>query len=332
MKRLPPLKVKDPVEFGKVAVLMGGWSAEREISLMSGNAVLKALLSKGVDAHAVDPSDDFQSGLKEGGFDRAFIALHGRGGEDGTVQGALEFLQMPYTGSGVLGSAISMDKVRSKQLFAASGLATPGYFLLEKADELAPAAEKLGFPLAVKPVREGSSIGLSKVRSVEELLHAFDVAKTHDSQVLVEQWIEGPEYTAAVVDDLVLPMIRIETPNVFYDYEAKYFANDTEYHCPCGLDPDVEADYAEQVLKAFHATSARGWGRVDFMTDDAGKAYMLEVNTVPGMTSTSLVPMAARQLGYTFEELVWRVLETSVLEADVLENGVTEPAENNHAG
>ncbi len=322
MKRLPAQKIKDPVEFGKVAVLMGGWSAEREISLMSGNAVLAALVSQGVDAHAVDPSEDFQTALKEGGYTRAFIALHGRGGEDGTVQGALEFLQMPYTGSGVLGSAISMDKVRSKQLFAASGLATPGYFLLESAEELALAADQLGYPLAVKPAREGSSIGLSKVTRLDELHKAFDVAKTHDKQVLVEQWIEGPEYTAAVIDGLVLPMIRIETPNVFYDYEAKYFANDTQYHCPCGLDPDVEAEYARQVLIAFNATSARGWGRVDFMTDDAGKAYMLEVNTVPGMTSTSLVPMAARQLGYTFEQLVWRVLETSVI----------EPAEGDHAG
>lgn len=326
MKRLPPAKVSDPIEFGKVAVLMGGWSAEREISLKSGHAVLKALRNAGVDAHAVDPSDDFQTELLKGGFDRAFIALHGRGGEDGTVQGVLEFMHMPYTGSGVLGSAISMDKVRSKQLFAACGLATPGYFLLEQAEDLEPAARQLGFPLAVKPAREGSSIGLSKVSKPEELAAAFEIAKTHDSQVLVEQWIEGPEYTAAIINERVLPLIRIETPNVFYDYEAKYFADDTQYHCPCGLDEDVEAAYAAQALKAFHATSARGWGRVDFIAGEDGTAYMLEVNTVPGMTSTSLVPMAARQLGYTFEQLVWRVLETSLIDAEASDSGDAQHA------
>lgn len=314
MKSLPPLKLSDARDFGKVAVLMGGWSAERAISLQTGEAVLEALVKKGVDAHAVDPRDDFQRALKKGQYDRAFIALHGRGGEDGTLQGALEFLGMPYTGSGVLGSAISMDKVRTKQLFEACGLDTPGYFLLEDAEQLEDAATRLGFPLAVKPAREGSSIGLTKVTQASELRPAFDLARNHDRQVLIEQWIEGDEYTAAVIDGHVLPMIRIETPKVFYNYEAKYFSNDTQYHCPCGLDEAAEAEFARQVLSAFEATSARGWGRVDFMTDDSGKAYMLEVNTVPGMTSTSLVPMAAKQVGCSFEELVWRVLETSLIE------------------
>ncbi|MFK8030279.1 MAG: D-alanine--D-alanine ligase [Gammaproteobacteria bacterium] len=314
MKRLPPPLITDPGEFGKVAVLMGGWSAERAISLQTGEAVLNALKHEGVDAYAVDPRDNFQDALGDGEFDRAFIALHGRGGEDGTIQGALEFLKLPYTGSGVLGSAISMDKVRTKQLFEASGLATPGYFLLESAEHLNAAADKLGFPLAVKPAREGSSIGLSKVTQIGELAKAFDIAHALDKQVLLEQWIEGPEYTAAVINDQVLPMIRIETPKVFYNYEAKYFSDDTQYHCPCGLDDEVEARYAEQVLQAFEATSAKGWGRVDFMTDEHGKAYMLEVNTVPGMTATSLVPMAAKQLGCSFEQLVWRVLETSLID------------------
>ncbi len=320
MNQLPPPQISDPALFGKVAVLMGGWSAERDVSLQTGKAVLEALVKEGVDAHAVDPRDEFQSTLQQGGFDRVFIALHGRGGEDGTVQGALEFLQLPYTGSGVLGSAISMDKIRSKQLFEASGLATPGYFLLESDKQLELAAEKLGFPLAVKPAREGSSIGLSKVTHADQLREAFALANEHDKQVLLEQWIEGPEYTAAVINGQVLPMIRIETPNVFYDYEAKYLANTTRYHCPCGLDEEVEREYADLVLRAFDATSARGWGRVDFMTDESGKAYMLEVNTVPGMTGTSLVPMAAKQLGYSFEQLVWRVLETSLIDTDLNES------------
>ncbi|MEM7083675.1 MAG: D-alanine--D-alanine ligase [Pseudomonadota bacterium] len=309
---LPPLRIQDPAEFGKVAVLMGGWSAERDISLQTGTAILAALRSRGIEAQTVDPRDSFQAALQDGGYARAFIALHGRGGEDGTVQGALELLQIPYTGSGVLGSAISMDKVRSKQLFEAAGLATPGYRLVRFADELDDAAAALGFPLAVKPAREGSSIGLNKVTRADELRRAFDAANALDTHVLLEQWIEGPEYTAAVMSGVVLPMIRIETPNVFYDYEAKYFSNTTQYHCPCGLDPDTEARYAQDVLNAFEATSARGWGRVDFMTDSNGSALMLEVNTVPGMTATSLVPMAAKELGCSFEELVWRVLETSL--------------------
>lgn len=314
MSALPPCKVSNARDFGKVAVLMGGWSAERAISLQTGEAVLAALLAKGVDAHAVDPRDDFQQALKAGQYDRAFIALHGRGGEDGTLQGALEFLDLPYTGSGVLGSAISMDKVRTKQLFEASGLDTPGYFLLEDSTQLGAAADQLGYPLAVKPAREGSSIGLTKVTQPSELSAAFELAKVHDREVLLEQWIEGPEYTAAVIGEQVLPMIRIETPKEFYNYEAKYFSNDTQYHCPCGLDEATETRYAQQVLQAFKATSARGWGRVDFMTDDSGKAFMLEVNTVPGMTGSSLVPMAAKQLGCSFEELVWRVLETSLID------------------
>lgn len=316
MMRLPPERVSNPADFGKVAVLMGGWSAERDISLITGKAVLKGLLARGVDAHAVDPKESFQDTLQGGDFTRAFIALHGRGGEDGTVQGALEFLQLPYTGSGVLGSAINMDKVRSKQLFEAHGLLTPKYFTVESLDDLKAAVSQLDYPVAIKPAHEGSSIGLSKVTQASELSEAWAVASTHDSQVMVERWIEGSEYTAAVIDGRVLPMIRIETPNVFYDYEAKYFSDNTEYFCPSGLASELEEGYAKQVLTAFNATSARGWGRVDFMTDADGNAYFLEVNTVPGMTPTSLVPMAARQLGYSFEELVWRVLETSMGEFD----------------
>lgn len=312
MNRLPHCRISDPLDFGKVAVLMGGWSSERDISLLTGKAVLGALIKRGVNAHAVDPADGFQSTLIDGKFDRVFIALHGRGGEDGTVQGALEFLQIPYTGSGVLGSAISMDKVRSKQLFEACGLHTPRYFLAETAADLPMIAAQLGFPLAVKPAHEGSSIGLNKVSDQKQLEEAYAIAATHDSNVLVENWIDGGEYTAAVLDGHVLPLIRIETPNTFFDYEAKYFSDDTRYHCPAGLPVEEEQRLAEEVLTAFNATSARGWGRVDFMLDENSTAFFLEVNTVPGMTSHSLVPMAARQLGYDFAELVWRVLETSV--------------------
>ncbi|NNF17918.1 MAG: D-alanine--D-alanine ligase [Gammaproteobacteria bacterium] len=306
--------MKDASQFGKVAVLMGGWSAERDISLLTGSAVLRALLAQGVDAHKIDPQEGFQRALLDGGFDRAFIALHGRGGEDGTVQGALEFLGIPYTGSGVLGSAICMDKVRCKQLFEAHGLQTPGYFLAASLADLEHIATRLGFPLAVKPAHEGSSIGLNKVDDFAALKEAYAVAVTLDSQVLVEQWIDGPEYTAAILGERVLPMIRIETPNLFYDYEAKYVSEDTRFHCPCGLPGDVEERLAEDCMTAFTAASARGWGRVDFMLDDTGAASFLEVNTVPGLTSHSLVPMAARQLGYGFDELAWRILETSLVE------------------
>ena len=311
--KLPAPLIDDPAQFGKVAVLMGGWSAERDISLLSGAAVLNALQRRGVDAHKLDPQDSFRSALLSGSFDRAWIALHGRGGEDGTVQGALEFLGVPYTGSGVLGSAIAMDKVRSKQVFEAAGLKTPRYAVVtEGASDFQATAADVGFPLAVKPAHEGSSIGMSKVDSAGGVTAAVEAARKYDRTVLFERWIGGPEYTAGILGDVVLPLIRIETPRTFYDYQAKYLSGDTSYHCPCGLDAAVEARCAQVARQAFDAVGARGWGRVDFMLDDDGTPLLLEVNTLPGMTTHSLVPMAAAQAGCDFDELVWRILETSL--------------------
>lgn len=312
---LPPLRIRDAAAFGKVAVLMGGWSAERDISLLSGDAVLAGLLRGGVDAHKVDPSDGFQQTLQGGGYDRVWNALHGRGGEDGTVQGALEMLRIPYTGSGVLGSAIGMDKVRSKQVFQAAGLATPQFAVIRDGESADVSARQIGFPLAVKPAQEGSSIGLTRVESAAGLDEALASARQYDRTVLLERWIDGPEYTAGVLGDVVLPLIRIETPRVFYDYEAKYFSDETSYHCPCGLTAEREQVCVDAAAQAFHAVGARGWGRVDFMLGEDGTPLMLEVNTLPGMTSHSLVPMAAAQIGCDFDELVWRILETSFVAA-----------------
>lgn len=309
---LPPLRVQDPAQFGKVAVLMGGWSAERDISLKTGAAVLAALKQRGVDAHCVDPKDGFHDVLLGGGYDRAWIALHGRGGEDGTVQGALEFLSIPYTGSGVLGSAIGMDKVRTKQSFAAAGLKTPAYAVLRADGPVGAAVEHVGLPMAVKPAHEGSSIGMTRVNDAGDLAAAVAKAREFDRTVLLEQWIEGPEYTAGILGDVVLPLIRIETPRTFYDYQAKYFSGDTQYHCPSGLAPELEEEYALACRAAFHAVGARCWGRVDFMMNDNDEALFLEVNTLPGMTETSLVPMAAAHIGCDFGELAWRILETSM--------------------
>lgn len=308
---LPAPAITDAAAFGKVAVLLGGWSAEREISLLSGTAVLTALKKRGVDAHAVDPKEGFQSTLINGGFDRAWIALHGRGGEDGTVQGALEYLQIPYTGSGVLGSAIGMDKIRTKQAFVSAGLKTPAYAVLQPGDSTVEAVEHVALPMAVKPAHEGSSIGMTRVEKVADLGAAIERARKYDPTVLLESWIDGPEYTASVLGDTVLPLIRIETGRTFYDYDAKYVSGDTIYHCPSGLDAAREAEYSVAVLAAFNAVGARGWGRVDFMLGDAGEPLFLEINTLPGMTATSLVPRAAAQVGCDFEELTWRILETS---------------------
>ena len=308
MSRMP---IHDPAEFGRVAVLMGGDSAEREISLLSGEAVLAALCRRGVDAHRVDPSEGLGALLSGPGFDRAWIALHGRGGEDGLMQGALDTLRVPYTGSRVLGSALSMDKLRSKQLFQAQGLATPRWRVMESAGEAAAIVAELGLPLIVKPAGEGSSVGMSKVTAAEELPAAFAEASKWAGPVLVEEWVSGGEYSVGVLQSEVLPTVRIETPRVFYDYEAKYFSDDTRYHCPCGLAPEREAQFAELVRVAFDAVAASGWGRVDFLLPDDGTPRFLEVNTIPGMTSHSLVPMGARQAGIDFEELAWRVLETS---------------------
>jgi D-alanine-D-alanine ligase len=298
------------VEFGKVAVLMGGWSAEREVSLKSGNAVLQALLSQGVDAHGIDADRNLCEQLK--GFDRVFNILHGRGGEDGDVQGLLNILQMPYTGTGVLGSALAMDKLLTKQIWQSLGLPTPDYRVLQSQQDCQQAVEDLGLPLMVKPVLEGSSIGMSKVTRAEDMLPAWRTASECDSTVIAEKFINGKEYTAAILGERVLPMIGLETKRDFYDYQAKYVDDDTSYICPCGLDVEVEKLLAALVQKAFAAVQGRDWGRVDFMLDEHGQPWLIEVNTVPGMTDHSLVPMAARQAGISFESLVMEILRETL--------------------
>ena len=303
--------VREPSEFGRVAVLMGGQSAERPISLKSGQAVLEALWRRGVDAHGVDAGPDVLSVLRDGGYARAFIALHGRGGEDGVIQGALQTLGLPYTGSGVLGSALGMDKRRCKLIWSALGLPTPEFVLLASAPDLEVAAG-LGFPLMVKPVHEGSSIGMARVDDAQALAEAWTAARDYDDQVIAERWITGAEYTVAVLDGGPLPLIRLETPRGFYDYEAKYRADSTRYHCPCGLPAAREAELQGLALRAFDAVGARGWGRVDILLDGAQRPWLIEVNTVPGMTVHSLVPMAARAAGIDFDELVMRILRSSL--------------------
>ncbi|MDH5387330.1 MAG: D-alanine--D-alanine ligase [Gammaproteobacteria bacterium] len=298
-----------PNDFGKVAVLMGGWSAEREISLLSGNAVLKALQAQGIDAHGVDVGHDIATVMNEGEFDRAFIILHGRGGEDGTIQGLLSAMSIPYTGSRVLGSSLSMDKLRTKQIWSAVGLPTPDYLILDSEADCAEAIKKIGLPLIVKPVLEGSSIGMSKVENESKLIPAWKKARDCGGTVIAERWVHGVEYTAAILNDDVLPMIRLETSNVFYDYEAKYQSEDTKYICPCGLPADEENYLALMVKKAFDAVGANGWGRVDFMIDQKNQPWLIEVNTVPGMTDHSLVPMAAKRAGIDFERLVVEILK-----------------------
>jgi len=295
--------------FGKVAVLLGGKSAEREVSLNSGGMVLKALRSRAVDAHAFDPAERNLEDLLKQKFARAFIALHGRFGEDGTVQGVLEWLGVPYTGSGILASALAMDKLRTKLLWHAEGLPTPPYEVLRKESDLKAVAKRLGTPLFVKPAAEGSSVGMSKVRSAAALDEAYALAVNYDPVVIAEKFIDGPELTAAILGDEVLPLIRIETPREFYDYDAKYIANDTRYHVPCGLPDKKEAQLRQLCLKAFRALGCRGWGRVDLMLDKRGRPYLLEVNTAPGMTDHSLVPMAARATGLSYEDLCVRILE-----------------------
>ena len=304
-------------EFGKVAVLMGGHSAEREVSLKSGAAVLKALKEHGVDAHAIDVGVDVLTKLQSGGYDRAFIILHGRGGEDGILQGALELLGLPYTGSGVLASAVGMDKWRTKLLWQAAGLPVPDYALLDAGSDFAAVEHKLGLPLFVKPANEGSSVGISKVSKAGELAAAYRTAVEHDALVLAEQFIGGGEYTVAILGDQVLPVVKIEPSGEFYDYEAKYLSDDTRYLCPCGLSAEKEAEMQALARKAFDVLGCRGWGRIDILLDEAANPYLLEANTLPGMTDHSLVPMAARAAGIAFEELVWRILENSMQEGDV---------------
>jgi D-alanine-D-alanine ligase len=298
-------------EFGKVAVLQGGSSSERDISLLSGAAVLAALRARGVDAHAFDPAERPLTDLLHEKYSRVWIALHGPGGEDGTVQGALECLGIPYTGSGVQGSAVCMDKLRTKRLVAAVGIATADSLELHGAQDFELAIAELGLPLIVKPATQGSSVGMSKVDTAAQLPAAYAAAAATDTSVFAEPWITGSEYTVGILQGETLPSIRIETPNTFYDYEAKYLRNDTRYHCPSGLSPEAEKHLAALARGAFAAAGAWGWGRVDFMTDASGRPLLLEINTVPGMTDHSLVPMAARSAGIDFETLVWRVLETS---------------------
>jgi D-alanine-D-alanine ligase len=299
-------------QFGKVAVLMGGKSAEREISLLSGNGVLAALRSKGVDAHAFDPSLRDLYELKREGFARCFIALHGRGGEDGTIQGALETLGIPYTGSGVLGSAIAMDKWRTKMCWLANGLPTPRFRILTEKEDWDSVARDLGLPLIVKPANEGSTLGLTKVQKAGELKAAYELAaRKYKDIALAEQFVDGPEYTASIVDDAPLPLIRIEAPQGNYDYQNKYFTDDTKYHCPAGLPAAKEQELQALALRSFKLIGCAGWGRVDLMLDSAGKPYLLEVNTAPGMTGHSLVPMAAKATGVAYEDLCVKILQSA---------------------
>jgi D-alanine-D-alanine ligase len=298
------------LNFGKVAVLLGGSSAEREISLMSGNGVLQALRAKGIDAYAFDPAQRDLFELKREGYARCFIALHGRGGEDGTLQGALEILGVPYTGSGVLGSAIGMDKWRTKMVWIANGLPTPRYRILNPGEDWKAIARDLGLPLIVKPANEGSTLGLTKVTAVKQLPAAYELAaKKYHDVALAEQFIDGPEYTASVLGDTALPLIRIEAPQGNYDYQNKYFTDDTKYHCPCGLPSKKEEELKALALQAFRVAGCSGWGRIDLMLDSKHRPWLLEVNTSPGMTGHSLVPMAARAVGLSYEDLCVKILE-----------------------
>ncbi|WP_044182231.1 D-alanine--D-alanine ligase [Phytobacter massiliensis] len=300
----------------KVAVLLGGFSAERDVSLNSGAAVVAGLREGGIDAHPVDPRETDVTRLKEMGFVKVFIALHGRGGEDGTLQGLLELIGLPYTGSGVMASALSMDKSRSKLLWQAAGLPVAPWVTLARSEfekgldsSVIQRITELGLPVIVKPNREGSSVGMSKVEDSADLPAALALAFQHDDEILVEKWLSGPEFTVAMVGKEILPSIRIQPAGTFYDYEAKYLSDETKYFCPAGLEVDEEARLQALVLKAWHVLGCRGWGRIDAMRDSDGQFYLLEANTAPGMTSHSLVPMAARQAGMTFSQLVVRILE-----------------------
>ena len=316
MSRLKNLAAARPArssaDFGKVAVLLGGDSSEREISLLSGNAVLAALKRRGVNAEGFDPGERAVQELVSGGFDRAWIALHGPGGEDGVMQGALEWLGVPYTGSGVLASALTMDKLKTKRVVVGAGLTAPPYTVLTGPDDLPRALNEVGLPMMVKPASQGSSVGITKVKTAGELESAYVEARRVDPIVFAEAFIEGDELTVGVLGQSALPSIRIVPATEFYDYQAKYFRDDTQYHCPSGLTAPAEAELAAAALATFRVTDCFGWGRVDFMRDGrTGKFYFIEINTTPGMTGHSLVPMAARQAGIDFEDLVWRVLESS---------------------
>lgn len=302
----------DMRKFGKVAVLLGGTAAERQISLISGKAVLEALQGAGVDAHAFDPAERPVTELA--GFDRAFIVLHGRGGEDGTMQGLLEWMKIPYTGSGVLASALGMDKARTKQVWIGCGLPTPKYARLHAGSDWGRIVADLGLPLMIKPAHEGSSIGMCKVEKADELPAGYANAAAYDSEVIAERWITGSEYTVSILGDRALPVIRMKTDRNFYDYEAKYQAHDTQYLIPCGLTAEKEKELQELAVRAFAAVGASGWGRIDAMMDEQGHFWLLEVNTVPGMTDHSLVPMAAAAAGVNFRELVLAILAQTLEE------------------
>lgn len=310
-------KQVDVKQFGKVAVLLGGKSGEREVSLKSGSAVLSALQRQGVDAHAFDPAERSLSELS--GFDRVFISLHGRFGEDGTMQGLLDLMGIPYTGSGVMASAVGMDKWRTKLLWRASGVVTPDFEMLDANTDFAKVVNQLGLPLFVKPANEGSSIGITKVKTAEALPEAYALAAKADPLVIAEKFVGSGEYTVGILDGEALPIIRIVPKNEYYDFEAKYLRNDTEYHCPSGLDAAREAQIQQEALVAFKVLGCKGWGRVDFLMDEAGKHYFLEVNTSPGMTDHSLVPMAAKVAGMDFDALVLRILSMTLKDGSGVE-------------
>jgi D-alanine-D-alanine ligase len=299
-------------EFGRVAVLMGGRSAEREISLKSGHAVLAALVEMGIDAHKIDVSLDVSEQLRSGKFDRAFVILHGRGGEDGEIQGLLQSLALPYTGSDITGAVLSMNKMLSKQVWLQQGLPTAEYEQVTAESDVAILIAKLGLPLIIKPVNEGSSIGMSKVKSAVDLTAAIKLATKFDAEVIAERWIVGQEFTVAILGNDALPVIELKTPHEFYDFDAKYQANTTQYSCPCNLSEQDERQCQQLALQAFSALRMTGWGRVDFMRDESGQFYLLEANSIPGMTDHSLVPMAAQQAGLSFADLVWNILENSM--------------------
>ncbi|MEE9413630.1 MAG: D-alanine--D-alanine ligase [Methylococcales bacterium] len=312
-------KINSAKAFGRVAVAMGGASAEREISLKSGQAVLNALVEQGVDAVAVDIGNDPIGALLAQQFDRVFNIVHGRGGEDGVLQGVLESMGLPYTGSGVLGSALCMDKLKTKLCWQASELPTPACEILKTLEDIDGVEKRLGFPVIVKPVREGSSIGMNKATSLEQLTDAWQKASQFDDVVMAEQWVTGDEYTVGIIGDQALPIIRLQTPNEFYDYEAKYQSNTTQYHCPSGLATEQETELKQLAITASQAVDASGWCRVDLFVDETHQPWLIEVNTVPGMTDHSLVPMAAKAIGMDFNQLVWEILETSM---DTQQRGV----------
>ncbi len=305
------LKIADAHQFGRVAVLMGGSSAERVISINSGTAVYEALKRQGIEAVAINVEDNLIKQLSNNKIDRVFNIMHGRGGEDGLMQAVLETMKLPYTGSGIMASALTMDKLRTKLCWQGYGLLTPKWFLLESEKDIEPCIEYLAFPVIVKPALEGSSLGMSKAKNKQELIEAFNIASKYQCDVYAEQWLRGEEYTVAILEDEALAIIRLETANTFYDFEAKYHSNKTKYHCPCGLTQQQENEIKALALDACKVVGVTGWGRVDLFIDETGNSQLIEVNTVPGMTDHSLVPMAAKADGIKFDELVWRILETS---------------------